>query len=189
MSSRTSALRRCLDQAKRRAAGSGSDSRSSSWGDRHALQPVSASSRQSSDPSPPRPRLYRGVSTIVGARSDGGLHGERWTVASHGAAARLLGLGIEWAPVEMLRTTRTRAPAPIGAHHTDTLEPVDTSRAQGIPVTSPARTLIDLGAGPSTRCGGRLRSRFASAPHLCVAVDRSTRCARQARPAGDRNHR
>lgn len=145
MSSRTSALRRCLDLASAQ----------------RGLVTLDQAVGTGMSPS----RVQRLVQAELWTRAHHGLfrieaYPRSWeqevmaacmwggdgTVASHRAAARLLGLGIEWAPVEILRTTRTRAPAPIKAHHTDTLEPVDTSRAQGIPVTSPARTLIDLGA-------------------------------------------
>lgn len=67
-------------------------------------------------------------------------------VASHRSAARLHGLGIDQAPTEILMPGRKKAPRGILLHATDTLDPCDVGRVQGIPVTSTSRTLIDLGA-------------------------------------------
>lgn len=67
-------------------------------------------------------------------------------VASHRAAAQLLGLGVENAPIEIYAPTRRKKPAGIQVHHTDLLERCDVTRVDGIPVTTASRTLIDLGA-------------------------------------------
>ncbi len=67
-------------------------------------------------------------------------------VASHRSAARLWGLrGIEQAPVEIAIAGR-HGPAltSVVVHHTDRLDAVDVSRRRRIPVTAPARTLLDL---------------------------------------------
>lgn len=68
------------------------------------------------------------------------------SVVSHGAAGALWGLegvtasGIElWVPNNRrLRTTK------LMVHRTDELHRVDRTRREGIPITTPARTLIDL---------------------------------------------
>lgn len=67
-------------------------------------------------------------------------------VACRRAAARLLGLGVEHAPIEVLLPERKKAPSGICLHVTDTLDACDVTRAQGIPVTTASRTLIDLGS-------------------------------------------
>lgn len=97
--------------------------------------------------------------------------GGEGTVASHRAAARLHGLGVEIAPVEILAAVRTRPPVGVKVHHTDTLERVDVARVAGIPVTSASRTLIDLGAVCSRGAveaafEAALRLRLTSAWHL-----------------------
>lgn len=74
----------------------------------------------------------------------------RWAgptaAASHRAAARLLGLGLEHAPTEVVLDRTKRAPLSVRLHCTDTLPACDVMRVQGIPVTTASRTLIDLGA-------------------------------------------
>ncbi len=69
-------------------------------------------------------------------------------VASHRAAALLWGLrGIEEAPVEIsVRRRHSPEMGGVVVHHTDRLEPADVGRRRRIPVTSPARTLLDLAA-------------------------------------------
>jgi very-short-patch-repair endonuclease len=74
------------------------------------------------------------------------LWGGPGTVASHRAAAQLLGVGIEHAPVEVWLPPHTRPRNGIVSHCTNRLERCDVTRIQGIPVTTAARTLIDLGA-------------------------------------------
>ena len=65
---------------------------------------------------------------------------------SHRAAARLLQLGVDHAPTEIVLPHRKKAPRSIRLHVTKSLDACDVTRAQGIPVTSASRTLIDLGA-------------------------------------------
>lgn len=66
-------------------------------------------------------------------------------VASHRAAARALGL-FESAPIEVVMMSRKKQIPQVRLHHTDTLPVCDVATAQGVPTTSPSRTLIDLGA-------------------------------------------
>ena len=70
------------------------------------------------------------------------------SVASHRSAAVVWGLrGVVDAPVEI--TVRGSAYTRLDGvlvHRTDTLDPIDVSRRMRIPVTTPARTLLDLGA-------------------------------------------
>lgn len=69
-------------------------------------------------------------------------------VASHLSAAALWGLrGIEDASPEVtVAGDRHCRLTGVTVHRTDTLDPVDVSRTRRIPVTTPARTLLDLGA-------------------------------------------
>ena len=67
-------------------------------------------------------------------------------VASHRSACALLQLGLEDVPVEILLTQHRRSSAGVIRHTTDSLDPVDITRVRGIPVTTPSRTLIDLGS-------------------------------------------
>ena len=69
-------------------------------------------------------------------------------VASHTSAAVLWGLrGVEAGPTEItLAGHRHRPLHGVVVHRTDRLEAVDVSCARRIPVTTPARTLLDLGA-------------------------------------------
>ncbi len=69
-------------------------------------------------------------------------------VASHRGAAKLLTLrGIEVAPVEItVRNRSHRALDGVVVHHAQLLDPRDLAHSVGIPITKPARTLLDLGA-------------------------------------------
>lgn len=69
-------------------------------------------------------------------------------VASHRSAGALWGLrGIDPGPVEVTVPGRRRSElAGVLAHTTGRLEAVDLTERLAIPVTSPARTLLDLGA-------------------------------------------
>ena len=69
-------------------------------------------------------------------------------VLSHRAAARLHRLdGFDEAPCEVtLPRGRTRAAIDVVMHRTATLDPADITEVSGLPVTSIARTLVDLGA-------------------------------------------
>lgn len=68
-------------------------------------------------------------------------------VASHRAAAHLLGLrGIESAPLELTVSPRGNHRIQRVRVHRSELHPADVGRHGPIPVTRPARTLLDLGA-------------------------------------------
>jgi very-short-patch-repair endonuclease len=69
-------------------------------------------------------------------------------VASHRSAARLWSLrGVDDAPTEITVVgPRHLRLAGVVVHTTDRLDPIDRFRRAGIPVTTPARTLLDLGA-------------------------------------------
>jgi predicted transcriptional regulator of viral defense system len=72
----------------------------------------------------------------------------RAAVASHRSAARLWELRDvpRWRP-EVTVPGRTRKPvSKVTVHRTDRLEPLDVTAAHGVPVTTVARTLLDLGA-------------------------------------------
>jgi very-short-patch-repair endonuclease len=69
-------------------------------------------------------------------------------VLSHYSAAALFGLVVwddRW-PEVTVRASGTRVQRGLRVHRTSSLDPVDVSRHKGIPVTSPARTLLDLAA-------------------------------------------
>ena len=69
-------------------------------------------------------------------------------VLSHYAAAALLGF-VRWdgrLPEVTVRGASTRAHSGIRVHRTTALDREDVSRHEGIPVTAPARTLLDLAA-------------------------------------------
>ncbi|HEX2023753.1 MAG TPA: hypothetical protein VHF00_03560 [Acidimicrobiales bacterium] len=69
-------------------------------------------------------------------------------VASHRSAGVLWGLrGIQAPVAEITLLGDRRRPLPgVRVHRTGMLEPIDVSRVRRIPVTTPARTLLDLGA-------------------------------------------
>jgi very-short-patch-repair endonuclease len=67
-------------------------------------------------------------------------------VLSHFSAAALWGF-VQWDhrhPEVTVPRTSTRIHAGLRVHRTATLDPLDVARHRGIPVTSPARTLLDL---------------------------------------------
>jgi very-short-patch-repair endonuclease len=69
-------------------------------------------------------------------------------LASHRSAAALWALrGVE-APSPEITVPGSRRPELFGVHvhRTDRLDPIDASRRRRVPVTTPARTLLDLGA-------------------------------------------
>ena len=75
------------------------------------------------------------------------------TVVSHRAAAALFGLqGVSPGTVEITTTTSKRAPTPrIRVHHVRGLEKRDLTVYKGLPVTSVARTIVDLASVASPR--------------------------------------
>ncbi len=87
------------------------------------------------------PTWHQGVLAACMAGGDGAL-------ASHTSAAGLWALrGIEPASTEItVRGPHRARLSGVVVHRTDRLDGVDVSRRLGIPVTSPARTLLDLGA-------------------------------------------
>jgi hypothetical protein len=67
-------------------------------------------------------------------------------VLSHQAAAALWGFGPAWrGAVDVIVAGRHPRRAGIRVHR-GTLDPLDTRRREGVPTTSPARTLLDLAA-------------------------------------------
>lgn len=97
--------------------------------------------------------------------------------ASHRAAARLIGLGVEHAPTEIaLSGVGKKPPRSIRLHRTDRLEACDVTRVDGIPVTTASRTLIDLGSVTSAAVVERalesaLRQGLTSIWHLIGRLD------------------
>jgi hypothetical protein len=100
-------------------------------------------------------------------------------VLSHFSAAALLGL-VRWdgrhPEVTVLRRG-TRVHRRIRVHRTQSLDPQDVARYRGIPITSPARTLIDLaGALDSRRLRRAVRQaqslRLVQLRHLTEALTR-----------------
>jgi very-short-patch-repair endonuclease len=69
-------------------------------------------------------------------------------VASHVSAGGLWALrGVETGPTEItVLGDQHRRLVGVTTHRTDRLDDIDVSRRRGIPVTTPARTLLDLGA-------------------------------------------
>lgn len=100
-------------------------------------------------------------------------------VLSHRAAAQLWGFldPADRLPEVMVTGPGTRMVPGLVVHRTTVLEPRDTLRHRGIPVTTPARTLLDLAAVAPTRelrqavrrAQGRRR---VAIPQLIEAIDR-----------------
>ena len=99
--------------------------------------------------------MHRAVYRLAGGRSSAEqdllaacLSAGQGAVASHSSAGALWRLrGIEAAATEItVAGGRHCRMAGVVTHRTDALEAVDTSRRLAIPVTTPARTLLDLGA-------------------------------------------
>lgn len=98
--------------------------------------------------------LHRGVYRVAGSPTSwqqsllaACLAAGDTAVASHRSAALLWGFrGIERAPIELTVPGRRRPELTgVVVHRTDRLGDFDVSRRQRIPVTTPARTLLDLG--------------------------------------------
>jgi very-short-patch-repair endonuclease len=100
-------------------------------------------------------------------------------VLSHFSAAALLGL-VAWDarhPEVTLRGTATRVQRGLRVHRTRVLDPVDVTRERGIPITAPARTLVDLAATLEPRALRRAvreaqALRLVSIRNLVEALDR-----------------
>lgn len=106
--------------------------------------------------------------------------GCRWAgpaaAASHRAAARLHGLGLEYAPTEVVLDARKKAPRSLKLHCTEALPAQDVTSVEGIPATTASRTLIDLGAVTSVQVVERalesaLRQGLTSIWHLIGRLD------------------
>jgi very-short-patch-repair endonuclease len=92
-------------------------------------------------------RVAGGPTSPVQAILASTLAGGRRATASHRAAAWLWRLrGIEDPFVEITVPCGQPGPAGVTVHRTSTLASIDLSRTQRVPVTTPARTLLDLGA-------------------------------------------
>ena len=65
-------------------------------------------------------------------------------VLSHRSAAAVWGIWSSGARIEVTLERKSRSHAKIRAHHTATLDPEDVATKDNIPLTSPARTLLDL---------------------------------------------
>lgn len=66
-------------------------------------------------------------------------------VLSHRSAAALWGIGAQGPRIEVsVPNSSRRRHAGVGVHHRRSLRAADTGRRDGIPVTSPVRTLIDI---------------------------------------------
>jgi very-short-patch-repair endonuclease len=68
-------------------------------------------------------------------------------IASHASAARIWELqGFSKASIEVSTVRKVSSPAGVLIHRTVNIAPIDVTKRHFIPVTSPARTLLDLGA-------------------------------------------
>jgi very-short-patch-repair endonuclease len=107
------------------------------------------------------------------------------TVLSHAAAARLWGFdGFERSAVEVCEARhRSSDLTGIRTHHTVVFDP-DRSMHRGIPVTTPARTLIDLAGRMPTAALGRLVD--GAIRRGLLTIDDLARCAERLRPAPGR---
>ena len=99
------------------------------------------------------------------------------------SAARLLELGCEDAPIEVVSPHRARRARGVVVHHTDTLPACDLTRRHGIPVTSASRTLIDLGSAASRFAVERafeaaLRQGLTTPWHVVSRLDQLGACGR-----------
>jgi hypothetical protein len=97
------------------------------------------------------PRVYRLASTPESWQQKAGaacLWAGEETALSHQAAAHLWGFeGFRDCPVHVMTHKSLRAAAPwLVIHRVARLTPFDTTRKDGLPVTTPSRTLLDLGA-------------------------------------------
>jgi hypothetical protein len=98
------------------------------------------------------PTFHSDVLAAVLAAADGGRGGRRRAVASHGTAARLLGLGhrmadLERDPVEITVAGRGGMPQlwwDTVVHRTGSLPSQDVTEVDGVPCTSGPRLVVDL---------------------------------------------
>jgi very-short-patch-repair endonuclease len=110
-------------------------------------------------------RLFHGAYRLAGSECTfeqrvmaGTLAGGDGAVASHRAAAALLGMpgAPRWVEITVPRTSRVELEGVI-AHRTRLLGPEDVARLKGIPATTPERTIVDLArVYPATKVGPML---------------------------------
>jgi hypothetical protein len=107
-------------------------------------------------------------------------------VASHRAAASLWEIeSFASAPVEIsLAGRRTQPPKGVICHQVASLPPGDVTRRQGIPVTTPSRTLLDLGA-----VAGKRRVERAMHQLLRRGLTSVAKLERTVSEAGGKGHR
>lgn len=138
-------------------------------------------------------RLHRGV-FLVGAVEPPLARAMAATLAcgdaalvSHYPAAVLWGL--RPLPAEVIHVTVTgrniRGPDDVRVHRIESLHPHDTTRRQGIPVTSPARTLLDLATSHAPRDLARAVEE-AQVRHLVRDSSLNEQCCRYPRHRGTR---
>ncbi|HET7379598.1 MAG TPA: hypothetical protein VFJ24_06125, partial [Gaiellales bacterium] len=101
-------------------------------------------------------------------------------VLSHRSAAALWGLLKRWeAPLEVT-TTKDRRPKGIKVHRTTTLHRDEITRHVGIPVTTPARTILDiapaLNAALIRTVNDALLSPYLTRETLAAVIRAHTRC-------------
>ena len=104
--------------------------------------------------------------------------------ASHGTAARLWGIGGAGQTVHVISPRPLKNRDEEIVIHRVELEEIDITAVQGIPVTTVARTLFDLGATHSLKevesaLEAALRKGLVSLPRLRWQVDRSAGCGRR----------
>ena len=104
--------------------------------------------------------------------------------ASHGTAARLWGIGGRGQTIHLISPRPLKSRDEQIVVHRVELEEVDITAAQGIPVTTVARTLFDLGATHpleqvESALEAALRDGLVSLPRLRWQVDRSGGCGRR----------
>lgn len=125
--------------------------------------------------------LYRGVYAVGHANvsTEGRfLAATRATdgVLSHFSAATLYGLVVWDHRHPEVTTTAKRAHRGIRIHRSSTLEPLDITHHKGIPVTSPARTVVDLAGQlpyrPLRRTVREAQRQLVTIPQLLETLDR-----------------
>jgi predicted transcriptional regulator of viral defense system len=115
---------------------------------------------------------------------------------SHGSAVTLWGLSKHWRTPREVTTRTARQPARVRVHRSKTLTAMDVTDHYGIPVTTPARTLLDIAerlTDPAlARAVNDLRlARYLSLADLAELLDRHapTRATKRLRPHLAHPHR
>jgi very-short-patch-repair endonuclease len=121
-----------------------------------------------------------------GPAGGGALPGARAAALSHGSAAHLLGIAEgprARGPVEVAVVGSCRARPGIRIHRARSLPAGEVTRREGIPVTTPARTILDLAASLETRELERMMAEAialrATTPAKLLALAGSPRHARR----------